>query len=186
MKKTLFLLLACVTAVVFTACNSGYRLSIKEHYVDCATKPTEEYEKNIMHSYAIANEAMSHFISGRDHRGFNIYTDDYGGGYYDENGVLVICAVGNRKPVVSPYIKYRRVKFSYNFLLSIQNEFSNDMAIHSICCMGICERCNIVTIDIEDKSKITEIITYLKTKNFYNKGAIVFYVGECTNIPVYD
>jgi hypothetical protein len=153
----------------------------------CApTEMTDVYLNNIARSHAAWEEARTHFTIVIDKYTDDYgtvwvdekYTDDFGGVFLDENGINNISVVGNRKPVKSDYIIYKRVGNSYNFLLSILDETSEKMLEYTIWTAGICEKCNKVFICLENEKNINPFIGHLKTKKLFKRNTLNIFVGE--------
>ena len=117
-------------------------------------------------------------------------TDDYGGVYVNEDGTYTICVVGDRTPIVSEYIVYRRVESSYNFLKSMLNEvvklidefiqesqqnYDTNLAIWI---MSIDTVFNRNEIYLEKAKGIPIIIERLKEKDLFKADSLVFHVEK--------
>lgn len=63
-------------------------------------------------------------------------------------------------------------------------EIGKDMQKYSVFMIAICETCNIVLTFLEDENKIPLLITDLIVFNLYSEGAIKFYVGKNSIVPV--
>ncbi len=87
---------------------------------------------------------------------------------------------GNRRPLECDYLIYDKVKFSYNYLLSIMDELSPRMEEYTIREIGIRATCNKVHISLEDESKIPIIINHLRRSFIFRRGALAIYVGPDT------
>lgn len=75
-------------------------------YDDCHERleMTENYSDNHRNSWPAYEEALTHFKTYDGN-----YTDDFGGAFIDNNGIVNICIVGYREPVKSDYLIYKRV-----------------------------------------------------------------------------
>jgi hypothetical protein len=177
MKKVLVLAVVAIMMLgVFglTACEKKEEWALLTSSMCC--EPVERsnvYEENSSKYLATYAEVMPYFTTTGDK-----HTDDFGGLFLDGDGILNVCVVGNRTPVESDYLKYKRVDQSYNFLESIVEELGKDMQKYSIWTVDTCASCNRVLICLENESQISLVIAHLKTKDFYEKNSLNFYVGE--------
>jgi hypothetical protein len=139
-------------------------------------EPTEVYLNNISEGCHAYEKALSHFTTADGK-----YTDDFGGVFVDKNGIYNINVVGMRRPVRSKYIKYRKVKNSYNFFLEVSEEVKEIMKEPEYTVWladVVCETCNKALICLEDGTKIPDIVARLKEKGLFRKDSLNFYVGS--------
>jgi len=172
----LLVVLVSVMTFLLAACennkNEWTRLESSECCVAINPELTGAYLDNHSKSTVAYEEAIVYFTTADGKR-----TDDFGGIFIDENGIYNICVIGNRKPVKSDYLKYKRVKNSYNLLEKIVDELGNRSQEFSIWMASTCETCNRVLICLEEESKIDLLMAHLKVNNLFKKGTLNVFVG---------
>lgn len=175
-KKSIVVMVAILLAFSLVACNSAE----KEMYTlldssSCCPQieQSDSYWDNIALSITAYEEVITHFQTADEQ-----YTDDFGGVFVDNNGIYNICVVGNREPITSDYLIYKRVDNSYNFLYSIFKEATKVMKEYSVWRISICEQCNGVLVCLDDDSKVSPLIKHLKANNLLKKGTLNIFIGE--------
>jgi len=148
-------------------------------------KSTGFYDENIGKSWAAWEEARVHFFIEYYEYTSTLgtytkqkWTDDFGGVYINENGIVNILVVGNRMPVKSDYLIYKKVNNSYNFLDSIYVEISESMDKFGIWQAGVCELCNKVLVCLESEKEINTLINHLKTNNLFKRNTLKIFVEK--------
>ncbi|MCL2796650.1 MAG: hypothetical protein FWD58_01150 [Firmicutes bacterium] len=174
-KKIIFVGALLVVAMgLFASCGNGDDWTRLKSEECCGpTETTDAYWDNIGKSSAELEGVLKYFTVSGEKR-----TDDFGGVYIDDNGILNVCVVGNRTPVKSDYIIYKRVKNSYNFLYGVYEGASDIITEYSVWSVAICEKCNRVAICLEKESEIQPLVDALKAKGLHKKGSISIFVGE--------
>lgn len=178
------IVIAVVTVMVFGVFGLAGCTESKEDDMDwtlidsdcCKTinpTKTEAYWENLTQSSTAFENVLTYFTleDGK-------YSDDFGGVFIDENGIYNVCVVGNREPIKSDYLIYKRVDNAYNFLESIYEEIGKNSLEYSIWMIEICEYCNKVSIYLENESKIPLIVEHLKSIELFKKGTLNIYVGQ--------
>lgn len=172
---SIILLLALALSIcMLCACKTQYVLL---NQFDCHEQNMKamNYESNFIESEKKYKEVIHYYKDSND-----CYTDNFGGGYVDSNGIYNICIVGGNKPIVSNYLIYIKVVNSINFLESICDLIEESMTKFSVWHVGICVQCNKVKICLKDKNQIKAIIGELKSKSLYERNSLMFFVGEST------
>jgi len=176
-KKFIGLTIAVLLLFSLAACNppeEDEMYTLLESSRCCPQfEQSSSYWDNIALSTAAYEEVIIHFTTVNGKR-----TEDFGGVFVDNNGIYNICIVGNREPIASDYLIYKRVDNSYNFLYSVYMETTKAMQEYSIWRISICEESNSVLICLEEENKISLLIEHLKTNNLFREGTLNIFVGE--------
>lgn len=119
------------------------------------------------------------------------YTDDYGGIFLDEQGILNVLTVNSDLPNNTQKrniyfsentfdnVQVKNVEFSYNYLEEIQNALIEVMEQYAIVGVGIKQEENRVDIMIKSGENTKEdIINYLIDKSLYDENAVCFMENE--------
>ena len=184
-----FFMLACQND---TGINEGDFARSLSSEVCKFNESTEYYDVNIGKSWADWEEARKHFFiefyEFTDYLG-NTYTkqkwvEDFGGIYIDKNGIFNILVVGERKPLKSDYLIYKKVNNSYNFLDNIMVEIVKKMSDFTIWQVYICEPCNKILVCLENENEIDSFINYLKTNNLFKPNTLKIFIGENNIVPL--
>lgn len=137
--------------------------------------------------FSSPEELISFLIIERTQK-YTVYREDYGGAYFDDNGVLNIGVVGRSTELINAIslcdfdCVYKNYHFSYNYLQKILNAIEDIMIEFDIVAVGIDDELNLVFICLKNDSKYDSIISYLKDNNLYNPDAIDFDINPGNEI----
>lgn len=142
--------------------------------IECYPKivVSDTYYNNLSKSKTAYEDTIPYFTENGK------YTDDFGGVFIDNNGMYNICVVGNREPIKSDYLVYKKVDNSFNFLEIIVGEISEIAHDFTIWRAGTSVSQNAVVIYLKDGNKLTLLIEYLKSKNLYQENALKILIEE--------
>lgn len=174
MVKKIIALMAVliICSGIFSGCDNSWQ-RIESSACHETLESSDVYFDNHDKSWAAYFDARTHFTTP-----WGEYTDDFGGVFIDNNGIVNIYMIGDRIPLESEYLIYKQANYSYNFLKSIYDELGKIMPDYSLWQVAICDSCNVVIVSLEDESEIPLIILHLSIKNLYRKDSLYFYIGE--------
>ena len=160
-----------------------FSVSMKNDNSAYAEENLSTYQINVNKSVDLYGKMINRYIEKtieKNGRCITIYSDDYGGVFIDENGLLNIGVVQNTEDnqkieeEISNKIRYKTFEFSYNYLQKIMLEIESLMSESKISAVGIDDKENVVFVDILDAKKVDVVVEHLISKDLFNEKAIQF------------
>jgi len=148
---------------------------------DSTNKPTPENTSDVKSSldYDLRISkgvgAFVALIGGFTIDGVCVYPDDYAGGYFDDDGYLIILTTRRNSdeisfkstnPLITENVIYKYAPHSYNSLKSLQaflNAYMGNLSDLGINYTGILDNRNILEIGLSDLKTTDKVITLLKS-----------------------
>lgn len=139
-----------------------------------------EYYDNVNKSLNVYDMAMKLYTTKTPDCGgagdTTVYSDNFGGIYIDNKGLLNIGVVGLQKikKDFDNQVIYKPQKFSYNYLSKILSEITLVMLDYDIYSVAVDENLNRVDVCLSEENNISRITELLQQKDIYEKEALNF------------